>query len=189
MLYHAHIANHVFLPDMTISLTPFHAFIGPNDSGKTAILHEIERSIIRTWVVHGGMSYDMSPVVWHRPRKGEVPMLNGGGRKPKAVILDMPETGLHPCSIGEVMKAWRTYPPAGVQVFIKTHSPLVINEMNPDEVSIVTRRWGGRHTKVTPISRVPDFRYMTRVYALGELWLSYANGIDESPLLTGRPRT
>ncbi|XYI04308.1 hypothetical protein ACMHYB_09270 [Sorangium sp. So ce1128] len=32
------------------------------------------------------------------------------------------------------------------------------------------------------------FEDRSRVYALGELWLSYANGADEAPLLAGGPR-
>lgn len=34
----------------------------------------------------------------------------------------------------------------------------------------------------------PDFEERAKVYALGELWLSYANGEDEGPLLHGGPR-
>jgi hypothetical protein len=72
-------------------------------------------------------------------------------------------------------------------VIIATHSPLVVNELRPDEVTVVTRsRETG--TKATLIKDTPSFEERSKVYALGELWLSYANGEDEAPLLQGGPR-
>jgi predicted ATPase len=72
------------------------------------------------------------------------------------------------------------------QVVIATHSPLVINEMQPGEVTVVTRDDGG--TRCTPIAKTNGFEDRFKVYALGELWLSYANGKDEAPLLHGGAR-
>jgi len=73
-------------------------------------------------------------------------------------------------------------------VFVATHSPFVVNELEPDEVSIVTRSVD-IGTIVTPINATPGFEARYKTYALGELWLSYANGDDEGPLLRGEPRT
>ncbi len=72
-------------------------------------------------------------------------------------------------------------------MLIATHSPLVINEMRPEEVSVVTRP-PEKGTQVVRIDRTPDFEDRAKVYALGELWLSYADGDYESPLLEGGPR-
>ncbi len=73
------------------------------------------------------------------------------------------------------------------QVILATHSPLVINELQPDEVTVVTR--SKEHgTKATLMKDTPNFDERSKVYALGELWLSYANGEDEAPLLQGGPR-
>ena len=38
-------------------------------------------------------------------------------------------------------------------------------------------------TQVRRISETPNFAERSKVYALGELWLSYANGSNEAPLL------
>jgi hypothetical protein len=71
------------------------------------------------------------------------------------------------------------------QVLIATHSPLVVNELLPREVSVVTRK-PDAGTKVTCLADTPDFEARSKVYALGELWIAYANGEDEAPLLEGR---
>ena len=72
-------------------------------------------------------------------------------------------------------------------MIIATHSPLIVNELQPGEVSVVTRT-AAEGTKVRLISQTPDFDKRSKVYALGELWLSYANGEDEAPLLEGKTR-
>jgi hypothetical protein len=92
-----------------------------------------------------------------------------------------------PARIAEVVKVLRTLAESGTQVVMATHSPLVVNELRPDEVSVVTRT-ADKGTQVTPIADTPSFELRTKAYALGELWLSYADGIDEGPLLAGGPR-
>lgn len=102
--------------------------------------------------------------------------------QPVSVLLvEEPENGLHPARIADVMRVLRKISEK-TQVLIATHSPLVINELKPDEVTVVTRK-EKEGTIVTPLGKTPRFDERSKVYALGELWLSYANGIDESPLL------
>lgn len=102
------------------------------------------------------------------------------------LLIEEPENGLHPARIAEVMRILREISKT-TQVIIATHSPLVVNELRPDEVTVVTRtREHG--TKATLMKDTADFDERFKVYALGELWLSYANGEDEKPLLEGGPR-
>lgn len=102
--------------------------------------------------------------------------------EPTSVLLiEEPENGLHPARIAEVMRVLREVS-KNTQVLIATHSPLVINEMQPDEVTVITRT-PETGTKATLIKDTPNFEKRSSVYALGELWLSYANGVDEAPLL------
>jgi predicted ATPase len=102
------------------------------------------------------------------------------------VLVEEPENGLHPARIAEVMRMLRAISEK-TQVILATHSPLVINELRPDEVTVVTR--SAEHgTKATLLKDTPNFEERSKVYALGELWLSYANGEDEAPLLQGGPR-
>jgi predicted ATPase len=101
------------------------------------------------------------------------------------LLVEEPENGLHPSRIRDVMQILRRISES-VQVVIATHSPLVINEMKPSEVTVVTRDESGTHC--TPIANTKGFEDRFKVYALGELWLSYANGRDEAPLLNGGSR-
>ncbi len=102
------------------------------------------------------------------------------------LLVEEPENGLHPARVAEVVKILRAIvKETGTQVVMATHSPLVINELQPEEVSVVTRT-AEAGTKVTPIVETHNFAKRSSIYALGELWLSYANGVDEEPLLHGR---
>lgn len=69
---------------------------------------------------------------------------------------------------------------------LATHSPLVINELGPDEVTIVTRD-AERGTICTPMRETKMFEQRSKVYALGELWLSYADGNFETELVPETP--
>lgn len=69
-----------------------------------------------------------------------------------------------------------------VQVILATHSPFVINELQGDEVTVVTRP-DGQGTQVRRLCDTPNFEERSKLYALGELWVSYADGKNEEPLL------
>jgi hypothetical protein len=102
------------------------------------------------------------------------------------LLIEEPENGLHPARIAEIMRILREISKT-MQVVIATHSPLVVNELQPDEVTVITRsREHG--TKATLMKDTANFEERSKVYALGELWLSYANGDDEKPLIEGGPR-
>ena len=74
------------------------------------------------------------------------------------------------------------------QVVIATHSPLVVNELKGDEISIVTRD-PATGTKVTLLKDVPGFEEASKVYQPGEFWVSYCDGNMEAPLLSGSQRS
>ncbi len=106
--------------------------------------------------------------------------------QPAILLIEEPENGLHPARIAEVMRVLRELSKT-TQIILATHSPLVINELEPHEVSVITRsRETG--TRATLIKDTANFEERSKVYALGELWLSYANGFDEAPLISGGPR-
>jgi len=102
------------------------------------------------------------------------------------LLIEEPENGLHPARIREVMGMLRqiTEAPDGPQIVMATHSPLVINELQPEEVSVVTRTVA-EGTKVTCIKDTRFFKERSEVLTLGELWLNYCDGIEEAPLLEG----
>jgi predicted ATPase len=97
------------------------------------------------------------------------------------LLVEEPENGLHPARIRDVVRVLREISKR-TQVLIATHSPLVINELEPEEVTVTTRH-PEEGTRATPLKETPSFEERAKVYALGELWLAYANGDDEAPLL------
>lgn len=104
--------------------------------------------------------------------------------RPAIFLVEEPENGLHPSRIADVVGLLRAIaedPKRPAQVLIATHSPLVVNELRSNEVTVVTRDAQG--TRAIPIAETPNFEKRRKVYELGELWLSYANGRDEAPLL------
>lgn len=105
---------------------------------------------------------------------------------PKMILFEEPENGLHPARIADVMRILRDISKT-TQVVVATHSPLVINEMKPEEVTVLTRT-PEDGTRATLIKDTPGFEERAKVYALGELWVSYADGVEEAPLLKGEPR-
>jgi predicted ATPase len=97
------------------------------------------------------------------------------------ILIEEPENGLHPSRIGEVMRVLRDISHTS-QVIIATHHPLVINELQSDEVTLITRT-PEQGTIATPLSSTKNFEQRSKVYALGELWLNYADGDFESDLV------
>jgi predicted ATPase len=104
---------------------------------------------------------------------------------PTIFLVEEPENGLHPSRIQDVVRILRVISETS-QVILATHSPLVVNELRPEEVTVVTRDETGTHASL--IRDTPEFEERSKVYALGELWVSYANGVDEAPLLKGGAR-
>ncbi len=98
------------------------------------------------------------------------------------LLVEEPENGLHPARIAEVVGILREISKT-TQVVMATHSPLVVNELQPDEVTLVTRT-PEHGTKFTPIADTPNFKRRSSAFALGELWLAYADGNTEAPLLS-----
>jgi ABC-type uncharacterized transport system ATPase subunit len=98
------------------------------------------------------------------------------------ILIEEPENGLHPSRIAEVIGVLREVSRTS-QILIATHHPLVINELQEDEVTLITRTTE-RGTIATPLAVTKNFAQRAQVYALGELWLNYADGDLESDLVS-----
>jgi ABC-type uncharacterized transport system ATPase subunit len=101
--------------------------------------------------------------------------------EPASILLvEEPENGLHPARIRDVVDVLREISKT-TQVVMATHSPLVVNELEGDEVTIVWRdEEAGTQTK--PLSKVARYPERSEIYSNGELWLSYADGVAEERL-------
>lgn len=102
-------------------------------------------------------------------------------------LVEEPENGLHPARIAEIMGVLREISKRA-QVIVATHSPLVVNELQGNEVTVVTRD-PERGTQAELLENMPGYEDAMKVYRPGEFWLSYSDGRLEEPLRKGTPRT
>ena len=103
------------------------------------------------------------------------------GRQPGVLLIEEPENGLHPSKLPNIVNMLReltagTDDIPSVQVLATTHSPLLVNECDPEGVLLVHRPAGSGDTRVRPISQTREYQKMKAVYSLGELW--YSEGED-----------
>lgn len=102
------------------------------------------------------------------------------------LLIEEPENGLHPARIRDVLSVLRAVS-AKMQVIVSTHSPLVINELAGDEVTLLTRTTQAG-TQATRLCDTFEYPQRSRFYSNGELWLAHCDGAAESALLLGPDR-
>lgn len=101
---------------------------------------------------------------------------------PPILLIEEPETGLHPARIAEVIRTLRLIAESGTQVLLTTHSPLVVNELAGNEITVVTRT-DEAGTVGKRLCNIPDYERSAKAWNNGELWVAFSNGIDEARLL------
>ncbi len=95
-------------------------------------------------------------------------------------LIEEPENGLHPARIAVVMDLLRDLSKTS-QVILATHSPLVVNCLSGDEITVVTRdKVTG--TRAQLLSSMPRFKEADKVFLPGEYWVNYCDGDQEAPL-------
>jgi predicted ATP-dependent endonuclease of OLD family len=97
------------------------------------------------------------------------------------LLIEEPENGLHPSRLKFVLGLLRKISTGEIggkprQVIITTHSPLLLNFVEPHEVRIF-RRDPEKGTEVTPMDKIPDIDRLQSEFAPGEMW--YMLGEDE----------
>jgi len=93
----------------------------------------------------------------------------------------LPESNLYPTQIGDMVRDLRAKHANG-RVIVYTLSPLILNECQPAEASIVTRNTTGE-VVVTRMDRTKSFKRRFAIFALGELWLTFCDGDKEAQLV------
>src|SRR5262249_31173427 len=109
------------------------------------------------------------------------------GNTPQILLIEEPENGLHPSRLKMIIDLLRKMTTGEVgnrprQLVVTTHSPLLLNFTNPDEVRIL-RRHPERGTQVTPMTQVPGIGSLLEEFATGELWYM----LGEEGLLKEQP--
>jgi predicted ATPase len=97
------------------------------------------------------------------------------GRTPDILLVEAPETGLHPSQMRMVVDLLRAISEGKVnggaprQVILATHNPILLNYVKPEEVRLL-RRDPERGTRVDPMMAVPYIRGLLRCVTVGEVW-------------------
>jgi predicted ATPase len=104
---------------------------------------------------------------------------NEAGEKP-VLLIEEPETGVHPGLLKQICTLLRTLTTGGhggppAQVIVTTHSPLLLQHFEPNEIRVVVRGEDG-YTQVVPFNGAPDIQRLLEFQGPGELW---ANNGDE----------
>jgi len=97
--------------------------------------------------------------------------------RPKVIIVDEPELGLHPAAISALAGMVKAAPPAA-QVILATQSSRLVDEFSADQVMIVERDEKRRRTVFRRLDEKDLEEWLDR-YCLSELW--------EKNVLGGRP--
>jgi len=90
-------------------------------------------------------------------------------KRPNLLLIEEPETGIHPKSLKIVMETFRNCPNRdNVQILMTSHSPYLIDFLEPEEI-VLTRRENG-YTETARLDEVPDIRRWLENLSPGELW-------------------
>lgn len=105
---------------------------------------------------------------------------------PEIILLEEPENGLHPSRLKMIVDLLRKMTTGEVgnrkrQIILTTHSPLLLNCCQKEEVRIVRRNEEGA-TTVTPMAEAPGIDKLLGEFAIGELWYL----LGEEGLLKGQ---
>jgi predicted ATPase len=100
--------------------------------------------------------------------------------KPGAILADEPENGIHPKRVQEMLKFFRALPEGlgslpPVQVFLTTHSPYLVDYLEPEEVHMIYRdeKGGAACKRMDEIHNIE--RFLEDQY-LGEVWFNVGEG-------------
>jgi len=101
-------------------------------------------------------------------------LFSEGKNRPSTIIFDEPEISLHPYAlavfaraVGEAADYWNK------QVFIATHSPVLISQFQPEDI-IATEVAADGRTVMRRVSEIPDIQDLLNQYAAGSLYMSEA---------------
>jgi len=94
-------------------------------------------------------------------------------QQPNVLVFEEPENGIHPRRQDLLVDRLRQYTkaqskPVQRQVIITTHSPYLLDSLDPNEVLIVSRNESG--TRVEPIANIEHVRHSMEDSSLGEIW-------------------
>lgn len=126
----------------------------------------------------------------HLQMLGLLTSLFGNARDQSSLLLfDEPETSLHPHAIAcfaeaatEAVHNWNR------QIFIATHSPVLISQFEPSEVVVVERE-EDHSTAFRQVAEIKELQEVIQHYALGALYMAEEIGKQSEELIELNGRT
>ena len=105
---------------------------------------------------------------------------------PRVLLIEEPENGIHPKRLQEVLQILRELitEQGHTQIILTTHSPYVVDQFQPAEVSLCHKEKDGS-VVVHQLSESRTVKEQIDIFTLGEIWT--AEG-DEALAETSSPR-
>ncbi len=95
------------------------------------------------------------------------------GEREAVLLFDEPEVSLHPWAIAVLARAIKCASASwGKQVFVATHSPVLISQFEPEDILVAQAEQGG--ARFTRLSQVGEIEDLLEEYAPGALYMSEA---------------
>lgn len=89
--------------------------------------------------------------------------------KPRLIVIEEVENGLDPWTLDFMLDELKDAVSQGVQVILTSHSPYLLDKLDQDQVTLVTRKDG--ETKYVPLASLPDDDGAAQVLGPGSLYL------------------
>ena len=96
------------------------------------------------------------------------------GKQPGIIAFDEPETSLHPYAISVFAEATEEAAASwGKQIFMASHSPVLISQYEPDQIFAATQDEDGAN-QIRRVSELPDIEDLLDQFAAGSLYMAEA---------------
>lgn len=98
----------------------------------------------------------------------------------KILCVEEPENGVHHASLRDIIRTLKglAMRKNSVQVILTTHSPYLLDQVEPEEVRVFAKDEEGA-VHATRLSDYPDMEDMKKHFMTGEIWTS----LDESEVV------
>ncbi len=90
---------------------------------------------------------------------------------PRVLLIEEPENGIHPGRLKEIIRIIKQLvsEQSHTQVVMTTHSPYVLHEFSPEEVTVCVRKSSGE-VKTRRLSESKSVQEQIGFFSLGEIW-------------------
>ncbi|MEN9613668.1 MAG: hypothetical protein RLZZ628_4482 [Bacteroidota bacterium] len=130
-------------------------------AGKTLLSlreHQLNRAISIEHISDGTLRFLLMLSIFYNPNRGKI------------ICLDEPETGLHPDMIRTIGEAIKFAAKNGTQIIIATHSPLLLNAFELENLLIFEKN--EQNATIISTKSEEDFENWESDFLVGQMWLS-----------------